>query len=207
MEPKIGDKFGKLTVIAPPVSRNGRYWPCKCECGGEAMVSITSLKSRAKSGGGCRSCFRVKHGHGKSSDPTYSKYQAMRQRCENPKHRSYPIYGARGIEVCERWMSFSNFLEDMGECPSELHTIDRIDSDGSYEPSNVRWATSEEQANNTSRNVVITIDGIVFPSLKKAADHFGIDYGVVRQRIARGNSVELSLKSPIVEGFKGKGLS
>lgn len=207
MNPVIGDKFGKLTVTGDPISRNGRYWPCKCECGGEALVSISDLRKREATNGGCSKCYRVKHGRGKSTDPTYSKYQAMRQRCENEKHRSFANYGGRGIKVCERWMSFENFLADMGDCPSDKHSIERRDSDGGYEPNNCEWATVEAQANNRRNNVKVEVNGLKFSSLKKAAEHFGIDYGVVRQRIARGNSVELSLKAPIVEGFKGKGLS
>lgn len=202
----IGSKFGKLTIVGEPVSRNGRYWPCRCDCGGEASVSVSDLNKRAITNGGCSKCFRVKHGHGKSSDATYSKYQAMRQRCENDKHKSYAVYGGRGIKICNHWVNFANFLTDMGECPSDKHSIERKNSDGNYEPDNCKWATVTEQANNKRSNVKVEIDGMKFSSLKRAADHFGISYGVVRGRLARGNSIEVSLKSPIVEGFKGNGL-
>lgn len=149
---------------------------------------------------------RLKHGHGSSSNPTYSKYQAMKQRCLNPKHVGWPRYGGRGITVCERWLnSFENFLEDMGESP-EGTSIERKDPDGHYEPDNCRWATVLEQANNKRNNRLVEIDGMTFPSLSKASEHFGISYGVVRGRLARGNSLEDSLKAPLVSGFKGKGL-
>lgn len=92
--------------------------------------------------------------------PEYKSWVGMKQRCYNPKSSQFSIYGERGIKVCQRWLdSFENFLEDMGSKPSNSYTIDRINVNGNYEPSNCRWATKVEQGNNRRDNRWITYKG------------------------------------------------
>lgn len=86
----------------------------------------------------------------------YNLWNSMIQRCHNRSRASYARHGAIGISVCDRWRgSFGLFCEDVGERPSASHTLDRIDNSGNYEPGNVRWATSKEQASNKSNNVIV----------------------------------------------------
>jgi hypothetical protein len=114
--------------------------------------------------------------HGKTNTPEYRIWTDMHTRCSNPKFKDFRYYGGRGIAVCERWKSFSNFFADMGQRPSPRHSIDRRDSDGPYAPENCRWATSAEQANNKSTTILITIGGVTKPLAEWCAQR-----GVKRQ--------------------------
>lgn len=96
----------------------------------------------------------MKHGHARKGarNAAYNVWAMMIQRCENPRHTSYQRYGGRGIVVCDRWRSFSSFIEDMGERPDGM-TLDRVDPDAGYCKENCRWATRAQQMRNTSRTV------------------------------------------------------
>ena len=92
---------------------------------------------------------RTHRTHGMYGTPEYNAWKAMKQRCYDPGWPAFADYGARCITVCDRWReSFQAFFDDMGKRPSKLHTLDRINNDGHYEPSNCRWATAKQQANN-----------------------------------------------------------
>ena len=102
--------------------------------------------------------WKFKHGHfaGDKSSPTVNSWRGMIARCTDPKHNNYDRYGGRGIRVCDRWLSFENFLADMGSKPSATHSIDRLDADKDYEPGNCRWATTFEQQHFNKRDVKLT---------------------------------------------------
>lgn len=127
----------------------------RCSCGAYDIVRKDSFASAMASQ--CRrcACKQANMGHGHSPkgnpSPTYVTWQGMLARCETPSAGNYKSYGARGVAVCDRWHRFEHFLEDMGKRP-EGASIDRIDSDGNYEPSNCRWADNATQHANRRRH-------------------------------------------------------
>lgn len=129
-------------------------------------------------------------GKSKPHPPLYATWSAMITRCHNPNHQSYQFYGRRGITVCDRWRaSFAAFLEDMAPRPSKGHTLDRIDNEKGYEPSNVRWATRIEQMANRRCTIIVEYEGREVP-LAEACRLSGIPYASAFSRHYRGFSWE-----------------
>ena len=165
-----GLKFGKWTVIEKTgKDKNSRaLWECKCDCGKTVLVNGNALNRGVSKSCGCSRKERAKgmginnqkHGHciskdGKSiNSKTYNSWYSMTQRCRYIKQDSYSSYGGRGIIVCDKWKDFSNFLRDMGERPDGT-SLDRINSDGNYEPSNCRWASFRKQTENRRKEIYI----------------------------------------------------
>lgn len=145
---------------------------------------------------------QYKNGHGSSSksspDPTYTSWTSMKTRCGNPQHKSYCRYGGRGISVCERWNSFDNFLADMGSRPLGT-TLDRIDTDGHYEPGNCRWATRKQQMDNQRKTVFVECFGLRL-TLADWSLRTGVSKESLRRRLLRGVAPEVALASPPVRG-------
>ena len=140
-----------------------------------------------------------RHGH-KSQDgasPEYICWNAIRARCSNPKNPNYARYGARGITVCDEWKNnFLSFLADMGPRPSLAHSVERIDNDGNYEPSNCKWATKSEQANNRRSSTIIEMCG----ERKTLAEWCRVNRiapSTVCQRMNYGWKVERALTAPV----------
>jgi hypothetical protein len=125
----------------------------------------------------------------------FFRWQGMRLRCYDQRHKDYRFYGARGIRVCDRWQIFRNFVEDVGFPPSPEHSLDRINNDGNYEPGNVRWATREEQ--NANRRAAgrslprhfITVDGQTL-SVNQWAKKLGLHQSSISHRIRKYGDVE-----------------
>lgn len=154
-----GHRFGRLRVTSAWRSRGVVQWFCQCDCGEWGWFRVGHLVNGYTKSCGCfqrelalsHLSHKPKHGHARNRTPTYVTWDGMIQRCTNPNERvRYSYYGGRGVRVCDRWMKFENFLADMGERPKGL-TLDRIDGNRGYEPSNCRWATRSEQSRNQRR--------------------------------------------------------
>lgn len=135
--------------------------------------------------------------------PEYVSWSAMKTRCSNPNQSCYKHYGGRGIKVCERWLVFKNFLDDMGPKPTPRHTIDRIDTNGNYEPSNCRWITQAEQTRNTRRNRILTLHGKSM-TLADWALALGVEYFTLHHRVRNGWSDERILTTPVLDPMRGR---
>jgi hypothetical protein len=133
--------------------------------------------------------------HGQHQSPTYKSWQMMLDRCRNPKNPAYKYYGSRGIQVCERWLTFDNFFADMGHRP-EGKTINRIKNDGNYEPDNCNWATRSEQMENTRQNRLLTIDGEAL-SVNQWAIRLKVKRNTLYNRLFNGWTPEETILTPV----------
>lgn len=203
-------QFGRLTVIkrtgthTTPNGGKTPTWLCICECGNCVEVLGSNLrKGNTKSCG----CLQKEYAHqqtntlrhGEEGTRLYKIWQQMKYRCSNsPSNNHYDNYAARGITVCDEWANdYSTFAEWARQNGySDELTIDRIDVNGNYEPSNCRWATMAEQNRNKTTTFYVTIDGET-KCLKDWAREFGIKYSTVQMRIERGWKVEDALTAPI----------
>lgn len=206
-----GQRFGRLVAIErirkEASGKVRTYWLCKCDCGNETEVRIDRLR---EDGSHTNSCGCIKdelfvarnYKHGQSKTQTYSIWEGMKDRCNNPKSPAYCHYGGRGITVCDRWNTYENFLADMGERPERM-TLDRINNNGNYEPSNCRWTTMKEQGNNKRDNRIIECNG-KSQTLQQWSDEIGIQIGTIVRRLNLGWSIPEALFSPIIEKYRRK---
>jgi hypothetical protein len=201
-----GSRFGRLTVLGctdAPTGRTGKYYECRCECGRLVVVAGMALRATR----GTRSCGCLRHDRsvevntthggtlGGRRSPEFSVWMNMIQRCTNPRHKNFHRYGGRGITVCDRWLnSFEAFFSDMGSRPAGT-SIDRIDSNGNYEPGNCRWVTQREQVLNTCRARWYVYRGRSY-RMHDLVKLSGLTVEQLKGRLKRGWSVEAAMETP-----------
>lgn len=197
-----GMLIGSLEVIEDVGSdeMGHRIWRCLCHaCGGEYRTRAGYLRKVQRRGAsascGCQKRLSLST-HGLSKHPLYETWCRIIKRCTDSSYEHFHHYGGRGIQVCQRWRKFEGFWADMAPTWSAGLSIDRIDVDGNYEPSNCRWATQKTQSNNKRNNrILATPSGDM--TLMQAAEHYGIDRNTISHRIdAMGWSVERAVTQP-----------
>lgn len=217
----VGAKYGRLTVLAPAPKiqyKDGHeYWAwlCRCECGIEKVIKDSSLKAGITQSCGClqlekarlAATWATRHGEGANGreTPEYISWLGLNRRARNPNRKNYHCWD--GVEVCERWLVYENFLADMGRRPTKKHSIDRIENEGHYScgkcsqclrngwPFNGRWATSAEQARNRSDNHFLTI-GAETLCIEDWEITRGLPKGLVRGRVSAGWLIDENILRP-----------
>ena len=178
-----GQRFERLVVLGPlPKLNKFARWACQCDCGQLCATISVNLRSGVTRSCGCfRRDLQLKHGHNRrgARSRAYNSWTAMRTRCQDEGSHKWENYGARGISVCFEWESFEKFLADMG-CPPRGMTLDRIDVNGNYEPSNCRWATAGQQARNKQKKNKTGFMGVCAHELS----------GLFNARIGQGNKTK-----------------
>lgn len=205
-----GQVFGKWTVLRADENKP-KYSICKCECGVIHSRKNSQLRWAEKKGivQSCQSCAAKRGGitHGLSKLNEYKIWYGMIHRCTNKNNIFFSRYGGRGISVCERWMSFDNFINDMGFRPTLNHSLDRINNDGNYYPENCRWTTQSKQLRNTSVNRLITFNGVT-KCLAEWSDETGLSSAVIKQRIdVLGWSIDEAFTIPAEKSCNWRGTS
>ena len=210
-EEMIGKKYGKLTVISFEKSKNKTLLVCNCDCGNiikreTYLIATNQIKScgclkveaiRRYNASGKHSKSRLKDG--RSLHPLYGTWFQMISRCENPNQKHYDRYGGRGIKVCDEWHDFWKFVEwsdSVGGRPKNF-TLDRINNDGNYDPSNCRWADWRTQTTNKSSNVFIEFNGTT-KTIIEWSEYLGIHPNTLHERLKRW-SIERALSEPVSE--------
>lgn len=185
-----GLQVGRLVVRSIYDRGNGVWWICDCACGGSAILKTSRLVGKRNTlSCGClqrEAASRAKTTHGFSRTYLYRTWSQIIQRCTNPNNPAYPDYGGRGITIDDSWRaSFLAFRSAVGDRPTTSHTIDRIDNDGPYIPTNIRWATRTEQARNRRSNRFITVAGVT-KTLAEWITLSGLHATTIERRLKRG---------------------
>ena len=201
-----GKRFGRLTVVersSEKRKRRGTFWVCKCDCGNVVVVPRCHLIDGHTKSCGCYHKDRLHEPrpsvskHYLSKSRIYRIWSGMIDRSTNPKSNGYKNYMGRGIGICEEWKTFTNFRDwAFSHGYADNLSIDRIDNNGNYEPSNCRWVDAKTQGRNTRANVFVTYKGETH-TLVEWSEIKGIPYNRVHQRIKSGWSFEDSIETPV----------
>jgi hypothetical protein len=198
---RSGEKYGRLDILEAIPNTNPTQVKCRCDCGNIYIGIQSDIVSGHTQSCGCLQreiVAKAKSTHQQSGSRLYSVWRGMKERCYITSAINYSYYGGRGITICDEWInSFQAFYDwAMSHGYQDDLTIDRIDNDGNYEPSNCHWTTVKKQSLNKSDNHVVTLNGISKPLIVWCEEH-GINYKTVRDRLKRGWSYQDALSKPV----------
>lgn len=204
---EVGKLFGRLTVLGEDPTDSMKF-TLQCSCGKTLTATKGSVRCGNTTSCGCKRIDSLKtllttHGGAVRGGrhPLYGTWADMRKRCLNRNCVAYPDYGGRGIVICDRWGDFVNFVEDMGEKPYSTATLDRIDTNGNYEPSNCKWSSAYEQVVNQRKSLLYCYKGVNYElrQLAEISETFGVKYGTLKDRISKGIPVEQAVETPLAK--------
>ena len=193
----------RLTEIGADPGGDPKKALYRCLCGADVIKIRLNVSLGGTRSCGCLQKERASNAsrvHGLSRTSMHNIWWAMLQRCLSKNVKAYKDYGGRGITVCDRWMLFVNFLEDMGPRPSKDHTLDRVDNDGPYSPENCRWATRAEQANNRRSSRLIEFNGKT-QTMAQWGKELGIHPDTIWSRL---DQYKWSVQKALTEPVRGK---
>lgn len=204
-----GQRFGRIVVLEDTHTRDkyrNEIWKCKCDCGKIIFKSSDLLRSKNSNSCGClaNELTRIRnkqmfttHGYG-NEDRLHRIWIGIKTRCYNKNDPGYKNYGSRGIVMCDEWkndfMNFRNWATTHGY--NDNLSIDRVNNDGNYEPSNCRWATLEQQGNNKRNNHLIEYNGEIH-TLQEWCEKINIKYATLESRLRIGWSIERAFTTPV----------
>lgn len=198
----VGKKYGRLLIKDYKRINNKSYFLCVCDCGNEKYIDCYNVRTGHTQSCGCfhqEKLIKDHTTHGLSETRLYGIWCRMIDRCYREKCKCYKNYGGRGIKVCDEWrndfMAFYNWAMTNGY--NDTLSIDRIDVNGNYEPSNCRWATIEMQANNKRTNRFITYKGETL-TVSQWERKLGCNNGFISNRLAKGWDEEKALSTPYI---------
>lgn len=201
-----GKKINRWSVIKRAENKNGKtYWLCECECGKRKKVYGVSLRNGKSKSCGCLNKETVSKQQGLSTTRLYRIYKLMLSRCYNKKDKSYKYYGLKGISIYDNWLDdFVNFYNwAMQNGYQDNLTIDRINPNGNYEPSNCKWITEKEQHYNRTDNLYFTINNQK-KCLAELCEKYNMPYQTVRKRLKNGKDIINALTTPIDKKKRNK---
>ena len=186
-------KYGRLTVISEVTPKDYGYRKrrrvnCVCDCGNKVILVLNNIRIGTTKSCGCLLTeinIAKNYKHGMTLSPEYQAWRSMFKRCNDQNSENYKYYGGRGITICKRWEKFECFYKDIGDKPTQKHSLDRIDNNGNYYKNNCKWSTPKEQTSNRRTTIFIEYKGLKL-TIAEWSFKLNIKYTTIYSRHKKG---------------------